>query len=69
MFSLFNALIVGLLVILMGYISILILGFFVPKITPELPDICKSWNDNHTMEISLFITGILTYSLINYLKL
>ena len=32
-------------------------GIFVP----ELPDICETWNKNYVMEMSLFLTGFISY--------
>jgi len=51
-----EALFVGFMTILIG----LCVGFLLGKTfkhDDELPGICKNWNKNHIMEISLFLTG------------
>jgi hypothetical protein len=51
-----KAIITGLLVVLFGYLS----SFLVrPFFKVDLPEICKTWNKNHVMEASLFVTGFL----------
>jgi hypothetical protein len=54
---------VGLLTVLAGYVaSTLIRPYF--KI--DLPEICKSWNKNHLMEASLFVTGFLLHLFLEF---
>lgn len=55
---LIEAITVGVLTILMGYLSGYIVGHF-EKV--DLPEVCKSWNKNYTMEKSLFLTGFLIH--------
>ena len=51
-----QAIVVGLLAILFNWIaSFLVRPYF--KVT--LPEICKSWNKHHVMEITLFVAGFL----------
>ncbi len=53
------ALVFGLLTIIVGYI-----GAIVAKIVsdvPMMPRECAKWNQNHTMEWSLFFTGFMMY--------
>ena len=45
---------VGVMVVIMGFIISFILSKF---FSTNLPAICKTWNKNHIMEISLFLTG------------
>ncbi len=56
-----------------GFVGILnvvigsIVGFFIGRsMGMDLPVICKQWNKNHIMEISLFITGVLIHLLSEY---
>ena len=54
---------VGILTALIGYVaSALVKPYF--KI--DLPEICKSWNKNHLMEISLFATGFLLHIFLEF---
>ena len=53
-----DALFFAILVVLIGNI----IGFFVgAAFGVDLPPVCKKWNKNHVMEISLFITGFISY--------
>jgi hypothetical protein len=53
-----EAVIVGLIVALIGTA----VTFVVSKITAvDLPPTCRVWKKNYTMEIVLFLTGILTH--------
>ena len=49
---------VGVLVVIVGYIASMLLK---PYLGMSLPDICKTWNKKHVMEISLFVTGFIVY--------
>ena len=52
---LIEALTVGVLTVVVGSI----VGFTLSKLfSNNLPKICKEWNKNHIMELSLFITGV-----------
>lgn len=54
---------VGILTALAGYVaSALVKPYF--KI--DLPEICKSWNKNHLMEISLFATGFILHIFLEF---
>lgn len=59
--SILIALVIGLIVLLLGYLSSYLLKMVYPSLTPTLPEICNTWNDNHVMEWTLFTTGVLTY--------
>ena len=49
-----NALIAGLLIMVVGTV----VGYVAGKFTKtDLPPTCKDWNKNYIMEISLFFTG------------
>lgn len=53
---LLEATVVGIIIVIIG----LIVGFLVgPMLSVDLPKICEEWNQNHAMEISLFLTGFL----------
>lgn len=65
-----ESIIFGLIVLVIGNIS----GFFIGRsFSVDLPAVCKKWNKNHIMEITLFITGMISFLLYdiipkNYLK-
>ena len=54
---------VGILNVLVGALVGYILG---RTMGVDLPSICKEWNKNHIMEISLFITGFMIHILCEY---
>lgn len=46
-----------------------VVGGIIGKLfSSDLPKVCKSWNKNHVMEISLFFTGLVMYYLYDYMK-
>jgi hypothetical protein len=55
-----EAVIVGIIVTVIGTLITLLLGKF---FSIELPPVCKDWNKNYVMEISLFLTGFTTHLL------
>ena len=60
---LIEALIVGILTVVVGTI----VGFFLGSLfSTNLPKICKSWNKNHIMELSLFLTGFFIHLLCEF---
>ena len=63
---LIEATIVGISTVIMGSLIGYILGKF-NKI--KLPSVCKNWNKNHIMEISLFFTGFFLHILWEYMGL
>ena len=55
-----EALVVGVIVVLVGTFS----GFVISKfIVNDMPPVCKDWNKNFIMELSLFFTGVVTHIL------
>lgn len=63
--SIIYAVLLGLLLIILGYIS----GFIIQKIEKtQIPKGCEKWNENHVMEKSLFLTGVMTYIVIMMFK-
>ena len=52
----YNALITGLLLVVLGTIAGGIVGYFYKG---DLPSVCKDWNKYRVMEQSLFLTGVL----------
>ena len=49
---------VGIVLIIIAYL----VTFIISKLySSNLPKICKKWNKNHIMEISLFFIGFLTH--------
>lgn len=53
---LYEAVVVGIAFVIFGNISALIVG---PFFKVDLPDECKDWNKFYTMEITLFVAGVL----------
>ena len=51
---LIEAVVVGIVTVIVGTLVAFILG---KLFSTNLPKICKSWNKNHVMELSLFFTG------------
>ncbi len=61
---LLEAVVVGIATIIIGTI----VGYVFGKLfSNNLPDICKSWNKNHIMEICLFFTGFILHILCEYI--
>jgi len=54
---------VGILTVIVGSVVGYILGKY---FSTNLPAICKSWNKNHIMEISLFLSGFILHILCEY---
>jgi glycopeptide antibiotics resistance protein len=53
-----HAFIFSLIVLLVG----IVIGFLIGQIfKSDLPSVCKKWNKNHVMEISLLLTGFFSY--------
>lgn len=51
---LFEAVVIGIITIILGNIY----GFIFSKIfVIDLPKVCKEWNKNYIMELTLFMTG------------
>jgi hypothetical protein len=53
-----EGLLVGLLTIAFGYIATAIIHM-TGLSKNDMPSVCKDWNKNHVMELSLFFTGFL----------
>ena len=53
-----QAILFALLFVLIGTIVGGVIGKF---FSTSLPSVCKEWNKNHVMEISLFFSGLLMY--------
>ncbi len=54
---------VGILTALIGYVASALVK---PHFKVDLPEICKSWNKKHLMEISLFATGFLLHIFLEF---
>lgn len=53
-----DAILFAILLVVIGNI----VGYFVgAALGVDLPPVCKKWNKNYIMEISLFITGFISY--------
>ena len=61
---LIEALVVGISTIIMGTIISYLLG---NTFKVDLPPVCKDWNKNYIMEISLFLTGFLSHILFEFI--
>ena len=60
---LIEALFSGIIVVIVGSI----IGYGLGKVMGvDLPKICKEWNKNHIMELSLFLTGFFTHILCEF---
>ena len=58
-----EALFVGFMTVFIGSI----VGYAVGKMNNiDLPDVCKKWNKNHIMEVSLFLTGFIIHITCEY---
>lgn len=55
---LIEAVVVGVVVVIMGTLVTWLLG---NTFSVDLPPVCKDWNKNYVMEISLFLTGVITH--------
>jgi len=55
--------VVGIATVIIGSIVGFILG---NMFSNNLPKICKTWNKNHIMEISLFFTGFFLHIICEY---
>lgn len=53
-----NSVLFGIASIIIGNIVGFIVGYF---LSIDLPKVCKTWNKNYIMEISLFFTGMITF--------
>jgi ABC-type antimicrobial peptide transport system permease subunit len=60
---LIEAFVVGLVTIITGNIAVFLIG---KSFKPSLPELCDTWNKFYTLEISLFLTGILTHIAFEY---
>jgi len=60
-----SAVIFGVLTVVLGHVSKSITR---PWLEVQLPEICQKWNDNKIFEISLFLTGVLTYIVFYFAK-
>jgi len=57
---LIEAFFVGIAVVVIGSA----VGYIISKLfSVDLPQICKKWNKNHVMELSLFLTGAILHLL------
>jgi hypothetical protein len=54
---------VGILTALIGYVASALVK---PYFKVDLPEICKSWNKNHLMEVSLVATGFLLHIFLEF---
>jgi len=59
-----NSVLFGIASIIIGNIVGFIVGYF---LSIDLPKVCKTWNKNYIMEISLFFTGMITFLAYNLL--
>lgn len=61
---LIEAIVVGIILVIVASLVGIIVGKFM---SVELDEMCKKWNKNHIMEITLFISGVLVHLLCEYL--
>lgn len=60
---LIEAIVVGIMTIVFGNVAGMIVA---PFLKVDLPGICSTWNKFYTMEISLFLTGVLIHLFCEY---
>ena len=53
-----EALVVGIIVVVAGSLVSFLVGLLFKT---DLPPVCKDWNKNYVMEISLFFTGVFVH--------
>jgi energy-converting hydrogenase Eha subunit A len=53
-----EAILVGLLTVVVGTVVAFVVG---KVLATDMPAVCKDWNKNHAMEVSLFFTGAVLY--------
>jgi membrane protein DedA with SNARE-associated domain len=58
-----EAFMVGVMVVVIGTIVSYVIGKFT---STDLPPVCKDWNKNYIMELTLFIIGVITHILCEY---
>ena len=63
---LFEAIVVGVLGVLAGFVVGPVVGYF---LRVPIPETCKKWNKNHVMEVSLFFIGFTVHLLCELFKL
>ena len=62
-YLLIEAFVVGIATVIIGSF----VGFIIGRsLSVDLPILCKKWNKNHIMEISLFLTGFILHLLCEY---
>ena len=61
---LIEAIVVGIITIAIGTI----IGYIISKqLAVDLPPVCKSWNKNYMMELCLFLTGVFTHLVFEFM--
>ena len=53
-----EALVVGVICVVIGTLVGALVGSVLPS---DLPEVCREWNKYHAMEISLFLTGVVAH--------
>tara|TARA_Y100000748_G_C15215258_1_gene379008 strand:+ start:142 stop:402 length:261 start_codon:yes stop_codon:yes gene_type:complete len=61
-----EAFFVGIAIVIMGT---LVSGIFAYCMKSDLPPVCKDWNKNYIMEMSLFFTGFISHLLFEFIGL
>ena len=59
-----EAIVVGLTVVVVGTLTSWLFSRFFKV---DLPPVCKDWNKNYVMEITLFLTGVIVHLLMEHL--
>lgn len=60
----YEAIFVGITTVIFGNIAAFLVG---PYFKVDLPEECKNWNKFYAMEITLFLTGLLSHLTFEYL--
>jgi hypothetical protein len=59
----YSSLFFAILIVIVGTLVSFLTGYFLKV---DLPPVCKDWNKNFVMEISLFFTGFISYALVDF---
>ena len=58
-----EAIVVGVVIVIVGTVVSALVGMVLGT---DLPPVCRDWNKNYAMEMSLFLTGALSHLLFEY---
>lgn len=63
-----EAIVVGLVLVVVGNLVSLFLGKMLPSpVAEEHQEACRAWNKYYIMEVSLFLTGLVAHLVLEYI--